>query len=539
MKQRFFLMVLFSLLLSFNYANGENSNMNSVGTDSLIIRPAGYPVIGTLKDTLFSIHTKMGASSPKERALRITNRIKDLFNDAFLVIDSITVISIENTVDIIYGETILMSISDNDAKWQNTTKEELAKNYSEIIKQDLRKGKEDGTLLRVISRVGLLILVILAITLLFWLINKGFKKVNNYIEVNKGRWLKNLSYKDYTILTAEQEYKAIVFLLKPIRWLIYGLILYTALPAIFSIFPFTRSWADTLFGLLWRPLKGILISIWEYLPNLFSIIVIYLVMKYVIKFVKYLFSEIEAEKLKISWFHPDWAKTTYSILRFLLYAFMFILIFPYLPGSDSEIFKGVSVFLGVLVSFGSSTAIANMVSGLVITYMRPFKIGDRIKIGDVFGDVEEKTLLVIRIKTPKNEIITIPNSALLSGNTINYSSETVNDGLILHTTVTIGYDVPWKKMHEILIEAARRTKFLLKTPKPFVLQTSLDDFYVSYQINAYTKEVKRQSAIYSCLHQNIQDVCFEEGVEIMSPHYHANREGDSKAIPEIYLKHNK
>ena len=258
-------------------------------------------------------------------------------------------------------------------------------------------------------------------------------------------------------------------------------------------------------------------------------------MKYVIRFVRYIFHEIEAEKLKISGFHADWAMPTYSIVKFLLYAFMFVLIFPYLPGSDSNIFKGVSVFIGVLFSLGSSSAIANMVAGLVITYMRPFKIGDRIKIGDVTGDVVEKTLLVTRIRTIKNEVITIPNSSVLIGNTTNYSSEAIEKGLIIHTTVTIGYDVPWKDMHQALIDAALRTNLILDEPKPFVLQTSLEDFYVSYQINAYTREAGKQALIYSNLHQNIQDVCNERGIEILSPHYRAARDGNMTTIPADYL----
>ena len=197
--------------------------------------------------------------------------------------------------------------------------------------------------------------------------------------------------------------------------------------------------------------------------------------------------------------------------------------------------KTVSVFVGILFSLGSSTAIANMVAGLVITYMRPFKIGDRIKIGDVSGDVVEKTLLVTRVKTIKNEIITIPNSSVLSGNTTNYTSETAEKGLILHTTVTIGYDVPWKDMHQVLIDAALKTDMILKDPMPFVLQTSLDDFYVSYQINAYTREASKQALIYSQLNQNIQDTCNERGIEILSPHYRAARDGNRVTIPSSYL----
>jgi small-conductance mechanosensitive channel len=214
---------------------------------------------------------------------------------------------------------------------------------------------------------------------------------------------------------------------------------------------------------------------------------------------------------------------------------MFVLIFPYLPGSDSEIFRGVSVFIGILFSLGSSSAISNIIAGIVITYMRPFKIGDRIKIGEMTGDVIEKTLLVTRLRTPKLEEITIPNSSVLSGNTINYSSNTKNEGLIIHSTVTIGYDVPWKDMHQALIDAALRTPEIINQPQPFVLQTSLDDFYVSYQINAYVKEVNRLAAIYSGLHQNIQDVCNERGIEIMSPHYRALRDGNTSTIPADQL----
>jgi small-conductance mechanosensitive channel len=503
--------------------------------DSLKITAIGYPVVGIYKDTLFLVYNKMGASKPKDRAINITHRIEKLFDYDFLKIDSITFVDAEYTYDIVYGETIIMSISETDALWQNMMKHELARTYTEIIKNDLIKAKDESRLSRMIMRIGLLLLVLISVVALLLLINRFFKKLTAYFELNKDKWLRSLAYKDYTFLTEEQEYKAILFLFKPLRWFIYAIILYIAIPIIFSIFPFTRNWADDLFHLVWNPFKSIFIAVWDYLPNLFTILVIYFVMKYVIRFVKYIFSEIESEKLKISGFHSDWAMPTFSIIKFLLYAFMFILIFPYLPGSDSDIFKGVSVFLGILFSLGSSTAIANMVAGLVITYMRPFKIGDRIKIGDVFGDVEEKTLLVTRIKTPKNEIITIPNSAILSGNTTNYSSEVVNNGLILHTTVTIGYDVPWKDMYKTLIDAALRTEHILQDPKPFVLQTSLEDFYVAYQINAYTKEVKKQAIIYSNLHQNIQDVCNERGIEILSPHYRAARDGNMTTIPADYL----
>lgn len=503
--------------------------------NSMRANATGYPVVGLYDDTLFFIYTKFGAARPKERAENTSRRIHKLFDDPFLVIDSLSYVETEYSTDIVYGETILMSISETDAMWQNTSRQQLAGEYAAAIKRNLLMAKDESRLSKALIRIGLVILVLVIIFLLFWLAGKAYKKMIRFFEAHKDKWLKNLAYKDYTFLTADQEFKVILFLLKTFRWIVYALLLYIAIPLIFSIFPFTRGWADYLFGLFWSPFRGIFVALWEYLPNLFSILVIYFVMRYFIKFVKYIFGEIETEKLKLSGFHADWAMPTYSIVRFLLYAFMFVLIFPYLPGSDSDIFKGVSVFIGILFSLGSSTAIANIIAGLVITYMRPFKIGDRIKIGEVFGDVIEKTLLVTRVKTPKNEVITIPNASVLSGNTINYTSEAKNYGLILHTTVTIGYDVPWKKMHEALIEAAYRTEMVLKEPKPFVLQTSLDDFYVSYQINAYTRDVNKQAVIYSNLHQNIQDVCNEHSIEILSPHYRAARDGNSTTIPAGYL----
>lgn len=516
-----------------NEKNRIESKKNSI--DSLRNTAKGYPVYGVMKDTLFLIYARIGASTPSERAINISNKIKRLYEDDFLNSDSILVLKSENTFDIIYGEVIVMSLSENDAIWYGKSMNELAVSFKEKIKNAIIEGKEENSWLKLITRIGLVLLVIVAVWLIFRLMGKGYSKLLLFINSQKDKRLKNLSYKDYTFLTAEQMMKVILFLVNIFRWFAVVLLLYIALPIIFSIFPFSRHWADALLQLIWSPFKGIFIAVWEYLPNLFSILIIYFVMKYAIRFVKYIFSEIEAERLKITGFYPDWATPTFSIVKFLLYAFMFVLIFPYLPGSDSDIFKGVSVFIGILFSLGSSTAIANMVAGLVITYMRPFKIGDRIKIGDVTGDVLEKTLLVTRIMTIKNEVITIPNSSVLNGNTTNYSIEAKEKGLIIYSTVTIGYDVPWQKMHQALIDAALKTDMILAEPKPFVLQTSLEDFYVSYQINAYTHEASKQALVYSNLHQNIQDVCNERGIEILSPHYRAARDGNMVTIPADYL----
>jgi len=503
--------------------------------DTLKNTVKGYPVLGVFNDTLFLVYTKIGSFSTSDRAFNISKRIQKLYNDDMLQIDSISIAQSELTLDIVYGEITIMSISEVDAKWTQMPIQDLAKEYSTKIKNDLIHAKEETSLQSVIIKISKILGVILIVWLFIWLIGKLNKRLLNLLDQKKDKWLKNLSHKDYTFLSAEQELTALLFLIKIIRWLLILLILYLTFPVVFNILVFTRTWSHVLFNWFWMPFKAIFISIWDYLPNLFSILAIYIVMKFFIRIVKYIFNEIEMEKLKINGFHSDWAQPTFTIIRFILYAFMFVLIFPYLPGSDSNIFKGVSVFIGVLFSLGSSSAIANIVAGIVITYMRPFKIGDRIKIGDVIGDVVEKTLLVTRLTTIKNEEITIPNSTILTGNISNYSSHAKGKGLIIHTTVTIGYDVPWKDMHQALIDAAMRTEFILKKPEPFVLQTSLDDFYVSYQINAYTHEARKQALVYSNLHQNIQDVCNERGIEILSPHYRYQRDGNTTTIPTKYL----
>ncbi|HEX9251448.1 MAG TPA: mechanosensitive ion channel domain-containing protein, partial [Ignavibacteriaceae bacterium] len=380
----------------------------------------GYPVVGVLGDTLFHIYSKRGELSAKDRAEILTKKIHELYKDDYFNTDSLKVFETADNYTIQYGKTIVLSLNETDALWHDKNLSELGNEYKIKIADSIKKAKYENSLSRTLIRTGLVLLVILLTWLLIWLIRLGNRRLMNSINSNKEKWLKKLAYKDYTFLNEEQKYQIILFITKLLRWFVYIVLIYISLSAIFSIFPITRGWADKLIQYILSPLKSIIIGIWNYLPNLFSILAIYFVMKYFIKFVKYIFTEIDSEKLKVSGFHADWAMPTFSIVKFLLYAFMFVLIFPFLPASDSNIFKGVSVFIGVLFSLGSHSSIANVVAGLVITYMRPFKVGDRIKIGDVTGDVIEKTLLVTRLRTPKNEEVTIPNSSVLSGNTVNY-----------------------------------------------------------------------------------------------------------------------
>ncbi len=495
----------------------------------------GFPIVGFFNDTLFTIYSKSGSFSARERASAIANRIQKLgenfrFKKGLLIVNPA-----ETTIDVLYFDEIIVSVSENDAIWENTTKEQLALEYRNTIEKAIVTYKNETSFTTLAKEMGLAVLILLIIGIIIYYIIKLFKWTAQKIIDQKGKKIAGVKIKDYVLFDEEKQVTVLHFLIKLIKWFLILFVMYLTLPVLFSIFPWTKNLTETLFGYVLNPLKKMLFAVWRYIPNMITILVVFFVFRYLIRGVNYLKEEIAIGALKISGFYADWANPTYQIIKVLLYAFMFVLIFPYLPGSDSPIFQGVSVFLGFLFTFGSAGSLSNVMAGLVLTYMRLFKLGDRVKIGEVVGDVIEKSLLVTRIKTIKNEIISIPNSNVMNSHTINYSSESSSDGLIMHTTVTIGYDVPWKEMHQALINAADRTDLLLKSPQPFVLQTSLDDFYVSYQLNAYTKESNKQATIYSQLHSNIQDCCNEAGIEILSPHYRAARDGNMTTIPGNYL----
>ena len=494
-----------------------------------------YPV-APFRDTLFNIYLGGSSSKAEERAAAIDKRIQQLYEDHFFKADSLLLVRNENNYEIIYKDEIpVMAITELDALWQNMPADKMADEYLNKIKQTIVKEKEANSFINWLKRISFIVLVFVGVAFIIYLINKFFSFISNYFTSNTERFLNGLTIRKVKLLNPAQYEKMLLRFTNFIRIVIIIITLYLSLPLLFYIFPDTKDITNTLLNWILTPAKNILNSVLNFLPDLFTIIVIYLFTHYLIKALRYFANEIEAGNLHVAGFPKEFAKPSFNIIRFLLYAFMLVIIFPYLPGSGSPAFQGVSVFLGILLSLGSSSAINNIIAGLVITYMRPFKIGDRVQIGDVTGDVIEKTTLVIRIRTIKNEDITVPNSTVLSANTINYSANALDKGLIIHTTVTIGYDAPWKDVQQALINAALRTELILKKPEPFVLQTSLDDFYVSYQLNAYTKDANAQANIYSELHKNIQDCFNEAGIEIMSPHYGSLRDGNQTTIPSDYL----
>lgn len=499
--------------------------------DSIRSVSPGYPVV-VEGDTLFTLYAKRGGLSPLDRVQSFIQNILRLGKQYKVNPDSLYVEHTDEVTDIMYQDKVIASVTDLDGLWQNTTRDKLAQAYRSVIVHKLKELKKEHSFVQLIKRISLFILVLAVQYLLFWLTAYFFRKMKVKITKLKDTKLKPILFHNYELFDTGKEVAILIFAARIVKYILMLLQLLITVPILFSIFPQTKSLAMKIFSYLWTPARSILQGIFDYIPNLFTIVVIYLAIKYLIRGLRFLAGEVAAERLKISGFYPDWALPTFHITRFLLYAFMVAMIYPYLPGADSGVFQGVSVFVGLIVSLGSSTVIGNIIAGLVMTYMRPFKIGDRIKLNDTVGNVIEKSALIIRLKTLKNELVTIPNSFIMSSPTTNYSSSAREYGLIIHSEVSIGYDVPWRKVHQLLIDAAKATQGVSADPEPFVLETSLSDFYPVYQINAYIKEADKLNQIYSELHENIQDFFDRADIEIMSPHYIATRDGNASTVPK-------
>jgi small-conductance mechanosensitive channel len=293
----------------------------------------------------------------------------------------------------------------------------------------------------------------------------------------------------------------------------------------------TMSLAARMIIMLYGVVKYLWLGLVGYLPSLITIIIIVLLAKFVIRMIGLIFDGIQSRRIHLKNFYPEWAETSFNIIKLMIYVLTAVIIFPYLPGSSSPAFQGISIFVGVLVSLGSTTAVANIIAGIVLTYTRAFKVGDQVEIADTRGRIIERSTFVTRIQTLKNVIVSVPNSMVLNNNIINYSKNLGQAGLLVHSSITIGYDVPWQRVNELLIAAAKKTEGIGQAPEPFVLQTSLEDNYVSYEINGWTRKPEELPRIYSALHANILDEFHGHNVEITSPAYRAVRDGNAVNIP--------
>lgn len=531
--KRFFLLVLVTGFLAFSsllgYPQDESDAVAKIDGVAVVLNG----------ETLFTIQTKSGSFTPEERVKAITNRLEEIADDSSIDIAQLTVTEeSESATSLVLGDRVIVTITEADAKAARETRQNLANEYREKIQSSIEQHRQARQPKNLLFGGIYTVICTLALIISFVVLNKTFPRIYRQLDAWRATHIPSLRIQNLELIPASQITDILIGLVKLIRLTIVLTILYIYIPLVLSFFPWTKPLGNNLFNYLFVAIETIWEGIVGYFPNIFIVVLIIIITYYILRFIKPIFTEIERGNLSFPGFYRDWARPTYKLVLFLIIALAAVVAFPYLPGSDSPAFQGVSLFLGVLFSLGSTSAVANVVGGIILIYTRAFQVGDRVKVGDAIGDIIEKTLLVTRIRTIKNVVITIPNSTVLSSNVINYSASARDNNtppLILHTTITLGYDIPWRKVYQALISAANATEYILKEPTPFILQTSLDDFYVSYELNAYTNEPTMMAKIYSELHQNIQDKCNEVGIEILSPHYSAIRDGNQNTIPEDYL----
>ncbi len=381
-----------------------------------------------------------------------------------------------------------------------------------------------STALRALMRTAVLAVLLWGV---FW----GFRKLDALLEQRFKRDIQKLEAKSLRIIQAEQLLSILGVALRVTRTVIILVLAYVFINFVLTLFPWTRYAANKLLSLIVDPLRDIGAAVIGYVPSLIFLILLFLITRYLLKALRGFFASIARQNIKLKSFDAEWAIPTYRIVRVLVIVFAVVLAYPYIPGSDTDAFKGISILLGVLFSLGSTSMISNLIAGYTMTYRRAFRIGDRVKIANTTGDVTEMRLLVTHLRTLKNEEVIIPNSTILNNEVINYSTMAHEKGLILHTTVGIGYEVPWRQVEAMLLIAAERTEGLLKEPKPFVLQTALADYAVNYELNVFCRNEKKFMELYAELHRNIQDVFNEYGIQIMTPSYMADTL-EPKVVPK-------
>lgn len=466
-----------------------------------------------------------------QRAAAISERIEKAASNDSISTDSLKIIIGEHRLMIYAGNEFIMSVFDIDATNTTIKREVLAEIFLQKIAKAIDSHRHERSRpvlikksLYAIAGAAVMALILFAF---LWLI----RRINNTLMNRIKSRIDKVENKSFNLIRSNQLWKAIQIFFNVIKIAIIVFVISAFLQFILGLFPWTNNIATYTLNLVLDPIQKIWKGFIGFIPSLVFLIVIFFVTRYLLKLINLLFTGIDQGGIVISGFDNDWAMPTFRILRFFIIAFSLVVAYPYIPGSESSAFKGVTVFIGVLFSLGSSSFISNLVAGYSMTYRGAYKTGDLIKLDEFTGFVEEQKLLVTRLRSFKNEEIVVPNSLLLNSNIVNYSKKAKEQGLILHTMVGIGYETPWRQVDAMLKLAADRTEGLLKQPPPYVLKKSLGDFAVNYEINVFCSDVTKMNTYYSELHQNILDVFNENNVQIMTPSYERDPE-----IPKVVPK---
>ena len=473
--------------------------------------------------TLFRVRG-VSAYPAERRAQQIADHIKAVAKDHSFNVRDIRVNETPFSTQIVAGNLVIVNLFDGDAQLEQVRRQSLATANLLRIQQAIEDYRRERQPSFVVHQTGLAFAATVGL-LLFWFF--GVKILQFVLRVLESRYkhrIREVGIQSLKLLPAERMWISLIGVLRFLAAAAGVAATYAIVDYVLSLFPWTREISESLSGLVLNPLRTMGNRFVDSIPNLIFLLILGVITYYILKFIRLVFSSIENETITIGGFDPTWAKATYRLVRVFVIAFALVVAFPYIPGSNTQAFKGVSLFIGLIFSLGSTSLIGNLISGYSLTYRRAFKPGDRVKIGDHVGDVQESKLLVTYLHTIKNEVIAVPNSSIVSAAVVNYSSLARARGLILHTSVGIGYETPWRQVEAILLGAAARTPGLLQEPKPFVHEKELRTFDVEYELNVYCDRPNSTASLYAALHRNILDLCNEYGVQIMTPAY----EGDPK-----------
>jgi small-conductance mechanosensitive channel len=458
----------------------------------------------------------------------IQERIVAAAKDPSVSLESVRIETQEGMSRILAGSTALVTLIDPDAALEQLDRDILAAIHLRRVREAIaayRDARSPAALRGGAYRAGTAtVVLLLAVLLITWM----WRRVDRFLAHRLALRIKTVGIQSFEVMRAEQIWSGVRGVLAGTRSFAILICVLVYAGYVLAQFPQTRRFALDAGSLITGPLSIMGAGLLAQIPALVFLVVLYFVVRMILRLMRAFFDAVERGTVALARFESEWAQPTYKILRLVVVAFALIVAYPYIPGSESAAFQGVSLFLGVVFSLGSSTAIANVIAGYMLIYRRAFKVGDRIQIGNNLGDVIETRLQVTHLRTVKNEELIIPNSQILSGEVLNYSSQARTQGVILHTEVGIGYETPWRQVEAMLIQAAERTSGLGTDPRPFVLEKRLADFAVVYELNVYCANVNAMARLYAELHRHILDVFNEYGVQIMTPAY----EGDP-SIPKV------
>jgi small-conductance mechanosensitive channel len=480
--------------------------------------------------TLFSVRG-LPTLPAENRAELIAARIQALAEDRGFAPQNLRLAEVPAGTEMLGGDHPIMLIADPDTRLEGVNRQVLGHVYVVRIGEVIEAFRHERQPKLLIRHSTYALFAVLALVLGLWVGRIALRRVGLALEKRYKERLHDVVIQSLPILRAKHIWKLLTGLLHLV--LVIGALIatYACLHYILTLFPWTRGFARSLFAFLMSPLYTMGAAILGAIPEVMFLAVLVLVTWYVLKLVGLFFSAVERETISLAGFDPVWAKPTHRLVRALVIAFALVAAYPYIPGSNSQAFKGVSLLIGLIFSLGSTSLIGNMISGYSLAYRRSFKQGDRVKIAGYLGDVQDSKLMVTHLRTIKNEVVAVPNSKIINEEVVNYSALARTEGLILHTTVGIGYEVAWRQVEAMLLEAAGRTVGLLREPKPFVRQIELGTFAVTYEINAYCDEPGAMGERYTALHRNILDIFNEYGVQIMTPAYEGDPE-QAKVVPK-------